>query len=147
LLAGARAQNANPTAVTNGQMVAIAADLAGRIITTPLNYRTLFGSTATTISATGATSVAAAGGASVFRDIVAIIVTTAGAAAQTITFSDGTLSWIVDYPNAAVAPGAPLVIVFGETPLKATTANTAWTANQSVATACHYLVQFVDRLA
>lgn len=147
LLSGARGMNANPTAVTNGQLVAIATDLAGRVITQPLNYRTLIGKTATTISATGATTIAAAGGASVFRDIVALIITTAGLAAQTITISDGTLSWIIDYPNAAIAPGTPCIIMFGEVPLTATTANTAWTANQSVATACHYLVQFVDRLA
>ena len=147
VLAGARAQNANPTAVTNGQMVALAADLAGRLIVTPLNYRTLHGATATTISATGATTIAAAGGANVFRDIVSLVITTAGAAAQTITISDGTLSWIIDYPDAALAPAGPFVIVFGDTPLRATTANTAWTANQSVATACHYLVTFVDRLA
>jgi hypothetical protein len=113
----------------------------------PLAYRTLIGQTATTISATGATTIAAAGGASVFRDICSIIVTTAGAAAQTITISDGTLSWIIDYPNSLVAPGSPFVANFTDVPLRATTANTAWTANQSVATACHYLVQFVDRLA
>lgn len=147
LLAAARAMNANPTAVANGQLVAIAADLAGRVITQPLNYRTLFGQTATTISATGATTIVAAGAASVFRDLLALIITTAGAAAQTITISDGTLSWILDYPNAALAPASPLIIVFGDTPLRATAAATAWTANQGAATACHYLAQYVERLA
>jgi hypothetical protein len=147
LAAGARAQNANPTAVTNGQMVNIAADLGGRLLTAPLAYRTLWGATATTISATGVTTIAAAGGASVFRDISKIIITTAGAVAQTITLTDGTTSFIADYPNAAVAPGAPFVLDFSLHPWRATTANTAWTANQSLATACHYLVQFVDRLA
>ena len=147
LLSGARAQNANPTAVTNGQMVAIAADLAGRIITTPLNYRTLHGAQTTTISATGVTTIVAAGGASVFRDLTGLIITTAGAAAQTITITDGTTSWILDYPNAAVAPGVPAIFDFGDVPWRATTANTVWSANQSVATACHYLARYVDRLA
>ena len=147
IAAGARAQNANPTAVTNGQMVNIAADLGGRLLTAPLAYRTLWGATATTISATGVTTIAAAGGASVFRDISKIIITTPGAAAQTITLTDGTTSFIADYPNAAVAPGAPFVLDFSLHPWRATTANTAWTANQSLATTCHYLVQFVDRLA
>lgn len=147
LLAAARAMNANPTAVANGQLVAIAADLAGRVITQPLNYRTLFGQQATTISATGATTIVTAGAASVFRDLIALIITTAGAAAQTITLSDGTLSWILDYPNAALAPGAPMILMFGDTPLRANAAATAWTANQSAATACHYLAQYVERLA
>ena len=147
LLLGARAQNVNPTAVTNGQMVALAADLAGRLITTPFNYRTLWGQQATTISATGVTTIVAAGAANVFRDIASIIITTAGAAAQTITITDGTTSWIVDYPNAAIAPADSCIINFGIHPLRAATAATVWSANQSVATACHYLVQFVERLA
>jgi len=128
-------------------MVALATDLAGKLITTPLAYRTLFGQQATTISATGATTIVTAGAASVFRDLVSLIITTAGLAAQTITISDGTLSWIIDFPDAAVAPAGAFVVVFGDTPLRANAAATAWTANQSLATACHYLAQYVERLA
>jgi hypothetical protein len=147
VLVGARAANANPTSATNGQLQAPLCDLSGRLITTPLNYRTLISWTPTTISATGATTIAAAAGANIFRDLCALVITTAGLAAQTITISDGTLSWIIDYPNATLAPGTPFIIQFGDVPLRATTANVAWTANQSVATTCHYLVQYVDRLA
>ena len=146
ILLGGRAQNANPTAVTNGQMVAFATDLAGRVINTPLNYRALFGWTGTTVSVNTISTIAAAAGASVFRDICTIVITTAGLVAQTITITDGTNTWIIDYPNAAVAP-VPFVINFGDTPLKATTANTVWQTTQSLATTCHYLVSFVDRLA
>lgn len=145
--AGVRAQNANPTAVTNGQTVGVAADLAGRLITTPLNYRTLISHTGTTVSVSTISTIAAAAGASIFRDITQIVVTTAGVVAQTLTFTDGTNAFILDYPNAAVAPGAPLVISFIDVPLRATTANTVWQVTQSLATTCHYLVQYVDRLA
>lgn len=144
---GLKAASANPANATALQAVAPFADLAGRMVVTPVNPRALIGKQATTISATGATTIVTAGAAGVFNDLTMLIITTAGLAAQTITISDGTLSWIIDYPNAAVAPGTPLIIDFGDVPLPATTAATAWTANQGAATACHYLAVFAQRLA
>lgn len=147
LAIGGKAASANPANATAGNNTAPFMDLAGRFVVTPVSPRALMGKTATTISATGATTIVAAQGAGVFADLTMLIITTAGAAIQTITVSDGTLSWIIDFPNAAIAPGTPLIIDFGDVPLPATTANTAWTANQSVATACHYLAVFANRLA
>jgi len=144
---GAIGQNTNPTSVTSGQMVGVAADLSGRIITTPLNYRTLISHAGATVSVATISTLLAAGAAGVFRDITMLVVTTAGAAAQTLTITDGTVSFILDYPNAALAPGAPLIIPFTDVPLRATTAATAWQVTQSAATTCHYLVQYVERIA
>jgi hypothetical protein len=137
---------ANPANATAGNGTAIFGDVAGRVVTKPVAPRSLIGRTATTISATGATTIVAAQGAGVFADLLRLIITTAGAVAQTITISDGTLSWVINYPNAALAPGCPFIADFGDTPLPATTANTAWTANQGQATACNYLVTFAQVL-
>jgi hypothetical protein len=140
-----KAASANPANATAGNAVALFADLAGRLVITPVAPRLLVKGQATTISATGATTIVTAGAAGVFNDISYLVITTAGLAAQTITISDGTLSWIIDYPNATLAPGNPATFLF-DPPLSATTAATAWTANQSAATACHYLVVFAARL-
>jgi hypothetical protein len=147
---GLRALNANPTAVANGQLVLPAADLAGRLITQPLNYRTLIKTQATTIAATTETTIITAGGASVFNDLIALIITTAGVAAATITIRDvtaGGTPWIIDYPNAALAPSVPFIVNFCEVPMQQGTANSAWTITNSVATTIHVTAQYVQRLA
>jgi hypothetical protein len=141
-----RALSTNPTLATTGNTSFINTDLAGKIVTTPVAPRALIGKTATTVSVTTATAIVVAQGAGVFADITELIITTAGAAAQTITISDGTVSWVINYPNATLAPGQPFIAVFNP-PLPAATANTAWNATQSVATACNYLVVFAQRTA
>jgi hypothetical protein len=142
-----KAQNVNPTAVANAQAVAIATDLAGRVITTPFAYRTLVSHVSATVAVNTISTLVAAGAAGVFRDIFKIVVTTLGAAANTLTFTDGTNSFILDYPNQALAPATPLVLDFSAAPLRATTAATVWQVTQSLATQCRYLTQYVERIA
>ena len=149
IMAGAIGQNTNPTSVTSGQLVGVAADLSGRIITTPFNYRTLIKHQATSLAASTETTIITAGGASVFNDLLALIITTTGLVAATITIRDvtaGGTPWIIDYPNAAVAPGVPFVVSFA-TPLQQGTANSAWTVTNSVTTSTHITAQYVQRLA
>ena len=63
------------------------------------------------------------------RHLRGLIVTTPNAAAATLTLSDGTQTVAVfDYPNAAVAPAAPLVV---NVPLPQSKANAAWTLQAS----------------
>jgi hypothetical protein len=147
LYSGARAQNVNPTSVTNGQMVGLAADLSGKLIITPLAYRTLISHASATVAVNTISTLLAAGAAGVFRDITRIVVTTLGAAANTLTITDGTVSFVLDYPNAAIAPSAPFILNFDGAPLRATTAATVWQVTQSLATQCRYLVQYVERIA
>jgi len=145
-----KAQNVNPTAVANATTVAIATDLAGRVIITPLAYRTLFSHQATASAATAETTIITAGAAGVFRDLVSITITTAAILASAITIRDvtaGGTPWIINYPNAAAAPGAPFVIVFGATPLRQGTAASAWTFAQTVANALNFTCQYVERIA
>lgn len=138
-LRGMRAATANPTAVTDGQMVASMGDKVGRTVTTPVQIRTLMTVGTLSVAATAETTLIAAGGAGVFHDISQLIITTAGAAAQTITIKDataGTTRAVFNYPNAATAP-QPLVITFNP-PIPQAAANANWTVTQSAATACNY---------
>lgn len=127
--------------LATGQSVALQADYQGSTFVKPYR-RGQTVPTATTVAVNTVTTIVAAQAAGIFADISAIVITTAGLVAQTITISDGTLSWIIDYPNAAVAPGTPFYINF-DPPLKATNAATAWTTTQSLGTTCHYLVNVV----
>ena len=73
---------------------------------------------------------------------------TAGAAAQTITVKDGTAGTtraVFNYPNAALAPGAPFQAMF-PVPLPQSAANANWTVTQSVATACNYTFLYAKNL-
>ena len=147
-LAGVKTATANPTNATAGNLTAIMGDKAGRIVVTEANVRELIGNTQTNVATTSETTIVAAGGAGVFDDISSIIVTTAGAAAQTITIKDataGTTRMVLNYPNAAVAPGQPLQLNFNP-PLTQASANATWTVTQSAATACNYTVVFVKNL-
>jgi len=146
---GARAQNANPTAVTNGQLVNLAADLGGRLIVTLHAYRTLIKTQALASAATAETTFITAGGASVFNDLIMLIITTAAALASAITIRDvtaGGTPWIINYPNQAAVPNAPLILNFNP-PLQQGTANSAWTFAQTAANALNITAQYVQRLA
>lgn len=140
----ARAATANPTSASNGAPVAAMADKAGRLVVTVGHARDLVGVQQTSVASTSETTIVTAGGATVFNDISQLIITTDGAAAQTITIKDataGTTRMVLNYPNAAVAPAGPLVINFSP-PIPAAAANANWTVTQSLATACNYTVVF-----
>jgi hypothetical protein len=148
LAAGAGAASANPAVYTAGNLVRLLADLAGRLAITPFNPRLLNKFQATTISAAAETTIITAGAASTFRDLVGLLITTQGAAAQTITIRDvtaGGTPWIIDYPNAALAPGTPFFVEFASA-LSQGTAASAWTATPGAATAIHVLAWFTERL-
>lgn len=90
--------------------------------------------TQTTVTGTGAvTVVAASGDALVYRDLIALIITTPNAAAATLTLKDGTATVaVLNYPNAAAAPTTPLIVELADMPLMAAAGNTAWTITASV---------------
>lgn len=128
---GARGATANPTAVTDGQLVAPMADKLGRQAVVLNHVRDLITATPTTITnSSSATSVMAAGAAGVFRDIISLIITQSSGTATTATLSDGTASYIFDL---AATAGTGLSIQF-PTPLPATSTATAWTLQLGVNT-------------
>ena len=126
-------------AMTNGQSAQTEGDSAGDLFVRPLR-RSQTVSTPTTIAATSAaTTIMAAQGANNFADIAELIITaTPGATgtAFTETLSDGTASYIFDMDTGStttLVQNGILVLNFNP-PLKATSANVAWTLANSSAT-------------
>jgi hypothetical protein len=145
LFIGGRAATANPANATGGNLTGLMVDHAGRQVVTHGQIRELIGIQQTNVAVNTETTIITAGGAGVFNDLVALIITTAGAAAQTITIKDataGTTRFILNYPNAAIAPGSPLILSLGFA-IPQAAANANWTVTQSLATACNYTAVFL----
>jgi hypothetical protein len=145
---GARVATSNPTNAVAGNAVGLMADKAGRLVVTRGHVRELVSWQRTALAANTETTIVTAGGAGVFKDIVQIIITTAGAAAATLTLRDGTAGttvMILNYPNAALAPGTPLILNF-DPPLSQAAAASNWTIQNSVATATNVFVRFINNL-
>lgn len=100
----------------------------------------------TAVAGTGAvTIIPASGNGARYRHLVALIVTTTNAAAGTLTVSDGTKTVLVlNYPNAASAPGVPISLRLSF-PLEQTAPNTAWTVTASAnASGYNVTAQYVE---
>lgn len=135
-----------PPSLTTGQSVVAQADYVGSHFVKPYR-RSQTVAQATTINATGATTVLAAQAAGVFADISNLIITVVPGAtvdvAFTVTLSDGTNNFIYDLDTGALAtaPADPTQININfNPPLPATTAATAWTLNESSAQTIHVTV-------
>ena len=132
---GGVARTANPTAVTDGQISNLMTDKMGRQVVIQGHIRDLVVRQSTTItSSVAATTILAAGAASVFRDITSFTVTNGSATATTFTLGDGTFTAIYNLPG-----GGGITIPFSP-PLKATTAATAWTGTCGTSVASVYVV-------
>lgn len=134
LLRGARAATANPTAVTDGQMVAQMADKVGRQIVVQGAPRDLVGIQQTTIAGSSSeTTIITAGAAGVFNDISSLVITMGTTpTACTATLKDatsGTTRAIYDLPATT---GQGIVIPFTP-PLPQAAAANNWTITLSSA--------------
>lgn len=121
LLSGARAATANPTAVTDGQVVALMADVLGKLVTTPYAPRALTGAVAVSATDNSSHTLIGAGASGVYNDILSLTITNTSATTTYVTISDGTASYVY----AAVTTDTR-----GQTftlPRKATSTATAWT--------------------
>lgn len=145
LFLGGRAATANPANATGGNLTGAMLDHAGRLVATLGHIRELIGIQQTNVAVNTETTIITAGGVGVFNDLIGLIITTAGAAAQTITIKDataGTTRFIFNYPNAAIAPGSPFLFM-PSFAIPQAAANANWTVTQSVATACNYTAIFL----
>lgn len=145
---GLRAATANPANAANATAVMAEGDKAGRQVITPVQIRELIGVQQTSVAVTAETVIVTAGGAGVFNDLISLVITTAGAAAQTITIKDasgGTTRIVLNYPNAGIAPQCPMVINF-PVPMPQSGANANWTVTQSLASAVNYTAIFAKNL-
>lgn len=146
---GGKAAIANPTNATAGNLTPFMLDKAGRVVFTPGNVRENIGVQQTAVPVTTETTIITAGGAGVFNDLTGLIISTTNLIAATITIKDavaGTTRMVLNYPNAALAPGAPLVLNFWP-PIPQAVAASAWTATISAAaTSVNVTATFVKNL-
>lgn len=131
LLQGAEARTTNPTAVGNGDAVRIMADDLGRQVVVPHAVRDRTTHNTITLTSTTETTLIAAGGAGVFRDLVLLTLTNTSATAVRVDIRDSTAG-TVRLSMFLAADGGGAVIPF-PVPLNQATANNNWTAQLSAA--------------
>jgi hypothetical protein len=125
-------------APSTGQLEPFQLDSAGQLFVNHIRRSSLAAKATTIASSSAATTVVTAPGASIFADLVQLIITCTGTAtntAFTATLSDGTNSFVFDMNTGGTTTftqGTVIDILF-DPPLPATTAATAWTIQLSSA--------------
>ncbi len=143
-----RAATGNPANAVDGQMVAVMADKAGRVVVTETQVRELCKSQTTTITASTSETTIVTATSGVFNDLTGLVITCTGdTVIGTLTLRDttgGAAKAIFDFPPTAANPIAPVVIDFTP-PLSQTAVNTNWTIQASAnAGTIHVLAQFIQ---
>lgn len=88
----------------------------------------------TAVAGAGETTIITAGTPGVNNILVGLVITTINAAAGTLTLRDstgGTTRMVIDFPNAALAPAVPFILMLPE-PLPQAAPAQNWTIQASV---------------
>lgn len=134
---GAVAATAYPTAVTNGQLIGVMSDKAGRPAVVLNTVRDLVGAAVVSNnSSASGVSFIGAGAAGVFNDIITLVLTNRSSTATVVSLTDGTATY-----TFALAGNGGVVVNF-PTPLPATSSATAWTIGNSATVACDYIAVY-----
>lgn len=136
LLAG-EARTTLPTAVADGDVTRLHCDDLGRLVTTPFVPRDRITHARVVLSTTTETTLIAAGGAGVFRDVVFLSVTNESATKVRLDLRDSTAGTI-RFSLALAADGGGGVIPL-PVPLTQATANNVWTIQLSSAVTSVYV--------
>lgn len=132
--AGFDAATALPTAATAGNLVGAMADKFGRQVMLPVTVRDLVGTQTTTISASTAETTIVSQAASVFNDLLCLIVSNTSASTNTrIDFRDTTGGSVI-FSLESIGGAPPVGIPFMGVPIPQTTVNTNWTAQCAAST-------------
>jgi len=131
LLDGGEARTTLPAAVADGDAVRRMHDDLGRAVMTPFVPRDLITHNTITLSTTAETTLIAAGGAGVFRDLVLLVVSNTSGADVRIDIRDATLGTI-RWSFMVAGSGGGAVIKF-PVPLTQAIANNNWTATLGAA--------------
>lgn len=137
VLGGGEARTSLPTAVGNGDAVRLQCDDLGRQVTAPHAPRDLTTHNRITLANTTETTLIAAGGAGVFRDLVFLSLSNESATEVRVDIRDssaGTVRLSMD-----LAPDGGGAVIPFPVPLKQATANNAWTAQLSAAASTVYI--------
>jgi hypothetical protein len=128
---GGVARTSNPTAVTNGQRVNASFDKLGKLIAVGA-IRDLKGVQKTSITTTSETTVVTAGGAGVFNDVYAIVVTNKSATGVSVDFKDATAGTTRMTLYAPATDTRGFTVAVDSAMVQAVAANN-WTATVSAA--------------
>lgn len=131
VLGGGEARTTLPTAVGDGDAVRRMMDDLGRSVTTPHAPRDLIAHNTITLSTTTETTLIAAGGAGVLRDLVSLEFTNGSATLVRLDIRDSTAG-IIRRSYHLAANGGGAIIKF-PVPLTQSVANNNWTAQLSAA--------------
>jgi hypothetical protein len=125
ILAGWEARTSMPTAVDNGDLVRPMADDNGRMITVANSPRDLVGQTVLSLTVSTTTTLLAAGGAGVLRDITSLVLTNPSSVskADVTIYSSVTTGTVI---FRAILPESGGLVHNPATPIPAQTANVAW---------------------
>lgn len=127
---GGIAATANPTAVTNGQLVGAMADKVGKLVIVTAAPRQLVAPQVTTITnSTSETTIVTAGASGVFNDITGFQITNATGTAVSVTIKDATSGTTRKIFDLAASGG---IVVHFNPPLPQSSAAANWTATLSV---------------
>jgi len=140
LLSGARAATTNPTAVTDGQAVALMASKTGKLVVVGAP-RDLVATQKTSISASTSETTIVTAIASTFADILSFTFANSGSTATKVDIRDTTGGSII---ATFFVPATDMRGAVYHVPLAQTTVNTNWTAQCSASTtALEVTVQYV----
>ncbi len=145
---GMKAINANPTAVSNGDVCYPSVDLLGKTIVTPVAPRDLVVQATGSQATTTETTILAAGGAGVFHDMTLLILTNSNTttAAQVQIRDTNTPGGTIRFEQV-IPPNSGMVVPF-PVPMTQTTANNAWSIDLNAAVSTVYwTAQWVKRTA
>jgi hypothetical protein len=137
LLGAGEARTSLPTAVGNGDVVRTQHDDLGRIVVAPHSPRDLVTHARLALTTTSETTLIAAGGSGIFRDLVMLILSNESASECRVDIRDST-SGTVRLSMDLAADGGGAVIPF-TVPLTQGTANNNWTAQLSTAASTVYV--------
>lgn len=140
---GLRGTTANPSAVSDGQMVGAMADKMGRQVVILGAVRDLVSDQVTSITGTGETTIVTAGGAGVLNDLVSLKFTNSGATPVEVILREDTAGTIRDY---FYVPAGDMRGVTYTVPFKGAS-NKPWTAQASGSTtSLRVTAQFVKNI-
>lgn len=126
---GKRGTTALPTAVTDGQSVGAMSDKYGRAVVIPGTIRDLVGTQTTTISASTSETTIVTAAASIFNDLIMLVVSNTSATATRLDFRDTTGGSVLF--SLYVPAGDTRGFNMGGIPVPQTSVNTNWTAQSS----------------
>lgn len=130
---GVIAATALPTAATAGNLTGSIADKYGRSVTLPITIRDLTGTQTTTISASTSETTIVTAAASVFNDLVMLVISnTSGTTNTRIDFRDTTGGSVL-FSLFSIG-GAPPIGFALPVPIPQTSVNTNWTAQCATST-------------